>query len=110
MILLAKRCLILYIKIIMSTVAEYIESKGVKLIFDRFRQVDKSLTRSHEGSGIGLSIVKGLVDLQGGQITVNSEYGKGSEFKMEFPVKVLDIEEENCKIAADQIKIDQVSI
>lgn len=58
-----------------------------KLIFERFHQVDKSLTRSHEGSGIGLSIVKSLVELHGGNIRVKSDYKKGTEFIIELPVR-----------------------
>lgn len=58
-----------------------------KLVFERFHQVDKSLTRSHEGSGIGLSIVKSLVELHGGNITVKSEQKKGTEFIIELPIK-----------------------
>lgn len=60
-----------------------------KLIFERFHQVDKSLTRSHEGSGIGLSIVKSLVELHEGNIKVKSEYKKGTEFILELPVKLV---------------------
>jgi signal transduction histidine kinase len=45
-------------------------------IFDRFIQVDKSLSRNREGSGIGLSIVKSLVELHGGTISLKSELGK----------------------------------
>lgn len=59
------------------------------LVFERFRQVDKLLTRRHEGSGIGLSLVKSLVEMHGGGISVKSEYGKGSEFIVKLPVKVL---------------------
>lgn len=55
------------------------------LIFDRFRQVDKSLNRNHEGSGIGLSLVKSLVKMHQGEIQVNSEYGEGSEFIITLP-------------------------
>jgi signal transduction histidine kinase len=58
-------------------------------IFKRFIQVDKSLSRHREGSGIGLSLVKSLVELHNGTIKLISEYGKGSEFIMEFPVNVL---------------------
>ncbi len=58
-----------------------------KIIFDRFRQVDKSLTRNYEGSGIGLSLVKKLVELHDGVIKVQSEYGYGTEFVIELPVK-----------------------
>ena len=62
------------------------------IIFDRFRQVDKSLTRKQEGSGIGLSIVKSLVELHKGTISVSSEYGKGTEFIIMLPVGVLSKE------------------
>ncbi|GIM29396.1 hypothetical protein CPJCM30710_20620 [Clostridium polyendosporum] len=55
------------------------------IIFERFRQVDKSLTRDHEGSGIGLSLVKSLVELHNGQIVVYSEENKGSEFIVTIP-------------------------
>lgn len=61
-----------------------------KQIFDRFVQVDKSLTRTREGSGIGLSLVKSLVEMHKGTIIVNSRYGKGSEFIIDIPVTVLE--------------------
>ncbi|MCY6370177.1 sensor histidine kinase [Clostridium ganghwense] len=59
------------------------------IIFERFRQIDKSLTRKSEGSGLGLSIVKSLVDILGGEITVKSELNIGSEFTIKLPVKLL---------------------
>ena len=58
-------------------------------IFKRFIQVDKSLSRHREGSGVGLSLVKSLVELHKGTIKLISEYGKGSEFIMEFPINIL---------------------
>ena len=58
-------------------------------IFERFRQVDSSFTRNQEGSGIGLSLVKSLVEMHNGAIKVKSEYGKGSEFIIELPAGVL---------------------
>lgn len=54
-------------------------------IFERFVQVDKSLARNHLGSGIGLSIVKSLVEMHGGSIRLESEPGCGSEFIIELP-------------------------
>lgn len=57
-----------------------------KMIFERFKQVDKLLTRSNEGSGIGLNLVKSLIEMHGGTIQVNSEYLKGSEFIVEIPI------------------------
>lgn len=56
-----------------------------KVIFERFRQIDKSLTREHEGSGIGLSLVKSLVEMHDGTISLISEPGRGSEFIVELP-------------------------
>ncbi|WP_242844026.1 PAS domain-containing sensor histidine kinase [Clostridium haemolyticum] len=58
----------------------------IHIIFDRFRQVDKSFTRISEGSGIGLSLVKALIEMHNGTISVESEYGKGSEFIIYFPI------------------------
>ncbi|MCD3297174.1 sensor histidine kinase, partial [Clostridium botulinum] len=58
----------------------------IHIIFDRFRQVDTSFTRISEGSGIGLSLVKALVEMHNGTISVESEYGEGSEFIIYFPI------------------------
>ena len=62
----------------------------ISVIFDRFRQVDKSFTRKYEGSGIGLSLVKSLVEMQGGTISVESKYGVGTEFIIRFPVNKIN--------------------
>lgn len=56
-----------------------------KLIFERFVQVDKSLSRNNEGSGIGLSLVKSLVEMHGGSITLNSTPEMGSQFIIKLP-------------------------
>lgn len=70
----------------------------VDIIFDRFRQVDTSLHRACEGSGIGLSLVKALVvDGFKGNIYVNSEIGKGTEITIELPVFLVP-EDEVTKI------------
>ena len=70
-------------------------------IFKQFRQVNKSFTRSHEGSGIGLSLVKSLVELHEGQIKVNSTVGVGSEFIIELPIIKLDESEMKDKRPED---------
>ncbi|QHW00147.1 hybrid sensor histidine kinase/response regulator transcription factor [Spirosoma endbachense] len=58
-------------------------------IFDRFYQVDSSLAREHEGSGIGLSLTRDLVELHGGTITLTSEPGQGSQFTVSLPLELL---------------------
>ncbi len=55
-------------------------------VFDRFYQVDASQTREHEGSGIGLALVKELVELHHGTIQVQSEVGKGTTFTVRLPL------------------------
>lgn len=59
-------------------------------IFERFVQVDKSLSRDREGSGIGLSIVKALVELHGGTIYAKSEVNHGTEIIMYIPCKLVE--------------------
>ena len=66
-----------------------IEKKHLDMIFDRFKQVDKSLSRNAEGTGIGLSLVKSIVELHGGSISVESEYGKGSTFIVILPARAV---------------------
>lgn len=56
-----------------------------KLVFDRFVQADKSLNRNNEGSGIGLSIVKSLIDLHEGKLELKSDGKNGSEFIVYIP-------------------------
>ncbi|HWR62427.1 MAG TPA: ATP-binding protein [Clostridia bacterium] len=84
----------------------------IGIIFDRFRQVDKSLTRKQEGSGIGLSIVKSLVELHGGEVSVNSEYGKGTEFVVRLPIRVLNADDCACKAVEEvsQERIERIHI
>lgn len=60
------------------------------IIFDKFVQVDKSFTRMNEGSGIGLSIVKSMIDLHNGNISVESEVNVGSTFKILLPNECLN--------------------
>jgi PAS domain S-box-containing protein len=60
-------------------------------IFQRFQQVEMSASRSHGGLGLGLSIVRHLVALHGGNVDVRSEGpGKGAEFIVELPIAITD--------------------
>lgn len=83
------------VKIIVKDNGIGIEEKKVNIVFDRFVQVDKSFTRKHEGSGIGLALVKSLVEMHGGTIILKSNLGKGSEFIIELPVVCIKEENEN---------------
>jgi len=59
--------------------------RAIRKIFDRFYQVDRTLSRNAGGCGLGLSIVKFIVDAHGGSIEVKSEPGKGSTFTVKVP-------------------------
>jgi CheY-like chemotaxis protein len=62
-----------------------IDITAQSLVFDYFRQEEVASTRGYEGSGLGLSIAKGLTELLGGKIRLESEKGKGSVFYLTFP-------------------------
>ena len=64
-----------------------------KRIFDEFQQVDNTSTRKKGGTGLGLSISRKIVELHGGSITVESEIGKGSTFKVTVPINAIPVRE-----------------
>jgi two-component system sensor histidine kinase/response regulator len=72
----------------------------LEVIFERFGQVDSSLSRQAEGTGIGLSLVKKFTEALGGSIAVKSEEGKGSTFTILLPGETI-IEENREKEAGD---------
>lgn len=59
-------------------------------VFDRFKQIDNNVIRRGEGSGIGLYLVKCLVDMHGGSIHADSELDRGTTFKIRIPDKIND--------------------
>lgn len=67
-----------------------IPKENLEHIFRRFTQIDRSLSRNSEGSGIGLALVKSLVELHDGTIKVESEINKGSKFIIELPIKLVE--------------------
>jgi signal transduction histidine kinase len=62
-----------------------IATEHLVFIFEAFRQVDQTLTRKQAGTGLGLAITDALVKLINGKISVESQLGKGSTFKVEIP-------------------------
>ncbi len=82
-----KGCIKVNAKFSGSTVTVFVEDTGIGIpedkldsIFNSFEQVDASINRKYEGTGLGLFITKHLIELQGGNIAVKSQYGKGSCF------------------------------
>ena len=59
----------------------------IPIVFEKFRQLDGSMTREHSGSGLGLTISKELVTILGGSIQVTSQVGEGSVFSVVLPIK-----------------------
>ena len=76
-----------------------ISKEKIGVVFDRFKRIDTKLNRKCEGSGIGLSLVKSLVELHHGHIYVKSELGIGSEFIFEIPANIIG---ENEKIILER--------
>jgi signal transduction histidine kinase len=76
-----------------NAVSIFVQDTGIgiaenaqKYVFDSFMQEDFSSTRLYEGSGLGLSIVNGIVKLLGGEITLASTKGKGTLFSFTVPI------------------------
>ena len=65
-----------------------IDADKQQIIFEKFRQLDGSVTRQHSGSGLGLAISKELIGLLSGTIGVQSEPGKGATFWVTLPLKI----------------------
>lgn len=92
-----------FLRIIVKDNGIGISEKRLPHIFDRFYQVDNSTTRREEGTGIGLALVKELVELMQGQIEVTSTEGKGTTFTIDLPIThqapIVDLnEKENSSI------------
>ncbi len=76
-----------HVEVSVSDNGEGISPEFLPYVFDRFRQQDASQTRRHSGLGLGLSIVKNLVELHGGNVRAESEgLGKGATFTVSLPL------------------------
>ncbi len=75
-----------HIRVLVTDTGIGIKKEDIYRLFSPFQQVNESLVKKFEGTGLGLYLCKKLANMLGGDITVNSEYGKGSEFVMELPL------------------------
>ncbi|MBC8008644.1 MAG: histidine kinase, partial [Burkholderiales bacterium] len=64
-----------------------IKPDDLAMLFQPFRQIDTGLARQHDGTGLGLAICRRLVTLLGGEITVTSEWARGSDFTVLLPLQ-----------------------
>ena len=104
----------LTVNIISSFVEIIIKDSGIGIpadrlpnIFNRFYQIDSSITREFEGTGIGLALTKELVELHKGKISVNSIEGKGSEFIIHLPLGDLKtLNSKSIEISDDNFTFD----
>lgn len=90
-----------FVKIRVTDTGIGIPKSKLEKIFDRFYQVDDSSQRAYGGSGIGLALVKELVELHRWEISVASEIGKGTEFTLKIPL--WDYLDENQKLKSENI-------
>lgn len=67
-----------------------IKKEDLSQLFNSFKRLELNKNRAIQGSGLGLNITKQLIDLMGGEIKIDSEYGKGSTFTVIIPQKVID--------------------
>jgi signal transduction histidine kinase/HPt (histidine-containing phosphotransfer) domain-containing protein len=85
-----------------------IPASKIEDIFEKFSQVDTTVTRRHGGTGLGLAITKELVEMMGGTISVKSTIGEGSIFAFQIPFEKVSAapapsEEREDELAGDQI-------
>jgi signal transduction histidine kinase len=73
-------------KVVVADTGIGIAEADLPMIFERFYRADKARTRIQGGSGLGLSIVRWLVEAHGGQIAVESQLGEGTKFIVTLPV------------------------
>jgi signal transduction histidine kinase len=81
-----------------------IQADAMPTIFDKFRQGDNSATRKHQGTGLGLALVKELVDKHDGQVEVHSQPGQGTEMVIVLPL----LPNQNMALAGDSHSADDV--
>ena len=78
-----------HFKLVIKDTGIGIKSEDLPRLFQDFEQLDSGSSRRYEGSGLGLALTKGLVELQGGTILVESQYGVGTTFLVVLPKEIV---------------------
>lgn len=88
-----------HVEIIVSDTGQGISPAVLPFVFDRFRQADSSSTRRHGGLGLGLALVKHLVELHGGSVAAQSSgEGQGATFIVRLPLTITDIADSTSRV------------
>ena len=74
------------VKLVVSDTGIGIKAKDVARLFNKFEQLDSGASRRHEGTGLGLALTRKIVELQGGNISLESQLGEGSNFVVVLPL------------------------
>lgn len=82
-----------------------IKKEDIHKVFNAFEQVDSSYAKEYEGSGLGLALSRRIVELMGGEIWVESEFGKGSRFSFYIPCK--QVKEKNAESPENLYKMNE---
>ncbi|MGG7036491.1 MAG: PAS domain S-box protein [Flavobacterium sp.] len=86
-----------------------IDDSQIDIVFERFRQTNESISRNHEGAGLGLAITKSFVEMLGGEIWVESQLGKGSTFYFTLPYNHNDIKTEIAPVNETVTEINTIT-
>jgi PAS domain S-box-containing protein len=99
-----------WVTMIVKDTGRGIKAADLPFIFDRFRQADKSTTRRTGGLGLGLSLVKNLVELHGGKIQAESAgEGRGASFTIELPLRAVSGAEPVSSINANDVDLGEMA-
>jgi hypothetical protein len=95
------------IKFTVSDTGIGIEQSQFKFLFEPFKQLDSRLNRQYEGTGLGLALTRKLARLHGGDVTVESILGKGSQFTLFLPDRPLQTEGVSSTLAQESLYLGE---